>query len=319
MRPFTVAEAAAASIDRRQLRRSNYRRIFRGIYVSASAEVGALMLAVAALKVSPHGSHASHFTAAEILGGTVPDQPLTHVCSPVGASRCQRRGVKGHECVECHVEPGQSTPLALVRRGGVLVSGPERVFLELAGPLNLVDLVVLGDSLVAKKLTTCEALVAAADGWSGPGARLARRAARYVRKGVDSPMETRLRMLIVLAGLPEPTVNHIIRDVNGDWVHRFDLSYPHLRLIIEYDGRQHARDDRQWGHDIDRREELDHGGWRLLVVRHTGIYREPGRTLDRILDTMRELGARDLPTQLNDEWRAHFPGRPVPQGGQRTY
>jgi hypothetical protein len=318
MRPFTLAEAAAASIDRRQLRGGSYRRIFRGIYVSAGVEVGALMLAVAALKVSPHGSHASHFTAAQILGGIVPDQPLTHVCSPVGASRCQRRGVKGHECVECHVAPGQTTPLALVRRGGVLVSGPERVFLELAGPLNLVDLVVLGDSLVARKLTTGGALVAAADGWSGPGARLARRAARYVRAGVDSPMETRLRMLIVLAGLPEPEVNHIIRDENGGWVHRFDLCYPHLRLVIEYDGRQHANDDQQWGHDIDRREELDRGGWRLLVVRHTGIYREPGRTLDRILGTMRELGARELPTELSDEWRARFPGRPGARGAQRA-
>jgi len=47
-----------------------------------------------------------------------------------------------------------------------------------------------------------------------------------VRIGVDSPLETRLRLLIVLAGLPEPKVNHQLRDQHGDVVMRFDLSYP---------------------------------------------------------------------------------------------
>jgi hypothetical protein len=60
------------------------------------------------------------------------------------------------------------------------------------------------------------------------GARLARRVAGLVRKGVDSAMETRLRLLIVLAGLPEPEVNVIVRDENGDWELRFDLCYPQL-------------------------------------------------------------------------------------------
>jgi len=138
----------------------------------------------------------------------------------------------------------------------------------------LVDLVVLGDSLVAKRRTTTQQIVAAANAWKGKGSRLARRAADLVRAGVDSPMETRLRMLMVLAGLPEPVVNHIEYDAMGAWAKRFDLSYPDLLLIIEYDGRQHAEDDRQWGRDIERREQLDTDGWRLIVVRSAGIYTE---------------------------------------------
>jgi hypothetical protein len=35
---------------------------------------------------------------------------------------------------------------------------------------------------------------------------------RIARNGVDSPMESRLCMLLVLAGLPEPFVNHALRD-----------------------------------------------------------------------------------------------------------
>lgn len=192
---------------------------------------------------------------------------------------------------------------------GLRVSSPEQTFIDLATGLSLVDLVVLGDSLVTKRRTSPLKLVEAALGWKGKGCRLARRAARLVRVGVDSPTETRLRLLMVLAGLPEPVVSHIEHDAKGGWAKRFDLSYPDLMLIIEYDGRQHAEDDRQWGCDISRREELDSEGWRLIVVRSSGIYVEPGRTLERIVDAMRSCGARGLPRTLHGEWGRHFPGR----------
>ena len=66
-------------------------------------------------------------------------------------------------------------------------------------------------------------------------------------------METRLRLLVVLAGLPEPVVNHVLRDENGGWTYRFDLSWPQVKLALEYDGRQHAEDSRQWVRDVRRR------------------------------------------------------------------
>ena len=143
-------------------------------------------------------------------------------------------------------------------RRGVPISAPAAVFLELATlHQDLLALVVLGDSLVRRTRISPETLVAAAAGWSGRGSRLARRAAGLVRKGVDSAMETRLRLLIVLAGLPEPTVNFIVRDQNGDWTLRSDLSYPGLKLIIEYDGDQHRQDPQQWSRDLRRREWLE--------------------------------------------------------------
>jgi excinuclease ABC A subunit len=152
-------------------------------------------------------------------------------------------------------------------------------------------------------------LVTEAEDWHGHGARLARRAARLVREGVDSPMESRLRMLIVLSGLPEPQVNVIVRNSDGEWIVRFDLCYPALKLAVEYDGRQHAESDAQWARDIDRRELLDRWGYRLVVVRSTDLYQDPERTLHRIRSALREQGARDLPRRLREEWRRHFPGR----------
>ena len=117
-------------------------------------------------------------------------------------------------------------------------------------------------------------------------------------------MESRLRMLLVLAGLPEPVVNHIEYDEQGRWVRRYDLSYPELRLAIEYDGRQHAESDRQWERDVERREELDREEWRIVVVLAKGIYREPGRTIERVVEA---LVSRGTPARTSsDEWRLYF-------------
>jgi Protein of unknown function (DUF559). len=298
--PFTRAEARAAGISAKQLTGGRYQRLFYDLYVTAAVVLTPVVRAKAALKVCPAGSQVSHFTAAELWGAIVPHQPLTHLSSPQPGVRSERRGVHSHR-LSAHSQA--------VRFRGIRVSSPEQTFIDLACVLSLVDLVVLGDSLVKAKRTTVHRLVEAVKAWRGWGSRPALRAVGYVRKGVDSPMETRLRMLMVLAGLPEPVVNHIEYDAMGAWAKRFDLSYPDLLLVIEYDGRQHADNDKQWDHDIDRREELDVDGWRLIVIRSKGIYAEPHRTLERIADAMRARGSRDVPKRFRDEWRAHFPGR----------
>ncbi len=197
-------------------------------------------------------------------------------------------------------------PEAVVHNGLPMTS-PAQTFLDLADDLDLVDLVVVGDSLVRAGVTRPEELVAATAAYRGRRARSARRAAAYVRDGVDSPMESRLRMLIVLAGLPEPVVNHALRDETGRVRYRLDLSYPQWRIAVEYDGRQHAENTTQWRWDVQRREDLDADGWRLVVVLSGDLYRSPARTLDRIVAA---ASAQGVPLRLrSDEWRRYFPQR----------
>ena len=119
-------------------------------------------------------------------------------------------------------------------------------------------------------------------------------------------MESRLRMLVVLAGLPEPVVNHLIRSDIGDWAVRFDLAFPELKVAIEYDGRQHAESTGQWVRDVGRREWLDNEGWRLLVVLSGDIYRHPSKTLERIVGALRDRGR--LVSVTSNEWQRHFAG-----------
>lgn len=74
-------------------------------------------------------------------------------------------------------------------------------------------------------------------------------------------------------------------------LYRFDLSYPDLKILVEYDGRQHRADLDQWDHDTDRRDWLDAHGWLLESVFSRGIYRDPATTVGRVEAALRSRGA----------------------------
>jgi hypothetical protein len=65
-------------------------------------------------------------------------------------------------------------------------------------------------------------------------------------------METRLRWLLIRAGLPTPEVQTDLRDGGARFVGRADLYYPSARLVVEYDGGNH----RERLVDDDRRQNL---------------------------------------------------------------
>lgn len=298
-RPFARADALRAGISAKTLRGPRFRKILRGVFVDASVPVQRDERTSAALLICGEDAFATHTSAARLLDCPIPVHPEEHVAVR-HPSRRRRR-----DDVVCHLDPDSS--VQLVR--GLRCASPLDTFGQLASLLGLVDLVVVGDHLVRQRRTTPEKLVAFCMQLRGPGAALARRAASYVRAHVDSPMETRLRMLLVLAGIPEPRINHTIREVDGQPVRRYDLSWPAVRVIVEYDGRHHVERVDQWEADLDRREAIDEDGWRMIVVVSRGIYAEPGRTVDRVFRVLRRRGLPGLPPRPSDAWRPHFPGR----------
>ena len=215
---------------------------------------------------------------------------------PDAAGRTSRQGVKAHAGVN---------GTAVTR---MPVTTPEQTFLDMAATLDMVALVVLDDSLIRAGRTSAAALRDAALAWRSRGAKRARRAAGYVRDGVDSAMETRLGMLLVLAGLPTPEVNFVLLHPDGSWWIRFDLCYPSLKLIIEYDGRQHAEDSDQWLHDLKRREALDRMGWRIIVVTSQDYYEAPEEVLRRVRDALIDRGMAGVRRRFKTEWTRHIVG-----------
>ena len=191
--------------------------------------------AEAALLLAEPGSYLSHHTAAQLWGGTVPDHADVHVTYP--RMRAQCFGIAAHR------RQG-----AAARRP---VDGPSR---HRPGP----DLLRPEPRARARRSRRARRLLGAARSASRPtswspwprstAARTrgsARRAARLVRAGVDSPMETASaahrprRAARARGGPPSPRRQR-------DLLRRYDLSLPQLRLIIEYDGRQHAESEEQW-------------------------------------------------------------------------
>ena len=151
-RVFTRAEALAARVSDKVLRGPQVHRVFRGVYVRRGVALDTRVRTLAALRLAPEGSVAACSTAAELLGGIVPHETRVHLNVPSGRLR-----VPG---VTTRVRSGRRR---LARIGGLPVTTAEDTFVDLAGELGLVDLVVLGDSLVRRDRTTPEALVAAAE------------------------------------------------------------------------------------------------------------------------------------------------------------
>lgn len=100
-----------------------------------------------------------------------------------------------------------------------------------------------------------------------------------------------------------------MRTAAGDWRRRFDLCFPALKIIIEYDGQHHRTDAVQWNSDILRREQLEREGWTLIIITSQALYREPAETLARIRTVLAERGMPGLPPRTAAAWHRHFPGR----------
>ena len=297
-RPFTVSEAAVAGLDASSLRSRRYRRLLQGVYVDAQVPLTPKVRAMAALALHPSTAFVSHQSAAALRGLPVSRCDRVHVTVEQASERAQAHGVATHvKCCETEIE--------LVH--GIRVSKPMDLFIELTGQLSLLDAVVVGDAMVHRGYFTADELREFCRATRRWHSRRARKAASYVRDGVDSPMETRLRMLIVFAGLPEPKVNHVLLAPDGRILRRFDLSYPQLRLIIEYDGRHHIEVRDNWESDLDRREEIEGDDWRFIVVTQKGVYLEPERTIQRVARAVRRRGGKVGP--IRDTWKLHFAPR----------
>jgi very-short-patch-repair endonuclease len=106
---------------------------------------------------------------------------------------------------------------------------------------------------------------------------------RYVEPKSESPMETRLRMLVVMARLPRPEAQVIIRD-GPRFLGRPDLYYREQRLGLEYDGATH-RDTR--AQDNRRQNLLLDAGVRLLRFTASDIYETPDAVVALVRSALR--------------------------------
>ncbi|MBB2892563.1 endonuclease domain-containing protein [Flexivirga oryzae] len=291
---FTTAEAYAAGLTKRDLSRDGYRRLFRGVYVNIGADPTYAEQLAFALRTVPSATFVAEHSAARQLGGVTPPASDLHLGTRV-------RTKSQHDGISLRF---YTNPPDLVVLNGIRTTSAGQTYLDMARSLEFMDLLVLGDSLVRRSGCSPTYLKNFVADSSAHGAQRAREVAQLVRTDVESPNESRLRLLIVSGGLAEPKVNEVVRDPKSRRKRKLDLCYPDLKVAIEFDGRHHVERSEQWNNDILRREVLEEMGWRFVIVTSSAMYADPRRVLQRITDKVVVAGGPRMP--ISDGWKRHF-------------
>ena len=122
---------------------------------------------------------------------------------------------------------------------------------------------MLGDQALYRRKLTLEQL---------RSSKVLARLTAHAEPKSESPMETRLRMLMVLGGLPRPEAQVTIRNQFHQAIGRPDLYYRERKLGVEYDGSTH---DGSLAEDNQRQNRLLDAGVRLLRFTATDVFNNP--------------------------------------------
>ena len=270
--PFTLAEARGVGVTRGQLRGACYRRLGSGLYRWVGLkESPQLMLSAVATRL-PAGAAFSGRTAAWLheLDSSPCDPIEVTIPEPIGSGR--RAGASVRRAALASDE--------IVMRRGLPTTSSIRTVVDLAGRSPLIEGVVAVDmALHAGLVTIADLRTYVAEHARVKGIAQLRRVLDLAEPKAESPMETRLRMLLVLAGLPRPEVQVSIHDGQGRFVGRPDLLYRLQRLAIEYDGGNHR--DRLVD-DNRRQNRLIGVGFRLLRFTAADVYGTPDAVLMQV-------------------------------------
>ena len=311
--PFTVARALELGLSQEVLSRSRFRTPWSGVRILSTFPESLAATCQAAALVLPADAVFSHDTAVALAGWLSPragDRESTAYrplpadgAQPVHVSVADRRAPQGKQVIGHRLA---LSPEDVITVGGLRVTSPWRTWCDLgAAGADHTDLVILADALRRRfPAAASQRLASRLDAWGpGRGGHSLRRALECSRDGVDSPMETRLRLLFVEGGLPEPEVNQWVRLEDGTPIHRPDLSWPQWRVAADYDGIHHSeRDDDEsvrrgrasnWRQrqDNSRRDLMDEARWRLRVFTALDVFQRGLVSVERMRTTLRAAGA----------------------------
>ncbi len=241
--------------------------MFREVWVHTSVEDTLSMRMAAAKQVLGDDGFLCGLTAAWIHVIYTQDRRagLVWVGRPTGSWRRPRAG--------CLIREITVAPDDLELVGGALVTTPLRTAFDCARWLSLVEAVVVADALAHAGLITPGGFLAYANAHRGlRGVVQAGQVAALTEPRTDSPMESRLRVLLISSGIGVPVAQFEVRSAAGVFVARADFAYPEQRIVIEYDGALHWKQRRA---DDRRRDAMRALGWTVLVASQADYYESP--------------------------------------------
>ena len=277
--PFSLDEARDAGITKSALRGKAWKRIGPELYRCTDQLEDPLLTLKAWQRVLPPETVFIGASAAWLHGlDTEPTKPI-EVAHPTTSGVRSRPGLTVRHieipATEVVTLRGLRTAALPITLAGLCLSRPS------------VEALVVIDMAVRKRRINSRGLAEYAESIKGrPGAARLRSLAQLAAPA-ESPMETRLRWLLIEAGLPRPEIQARLLDGAA----RADLYYPEARLVLEYDGGNHrerlVEDDR-------RQNLLVNAGYRLLRFTATDIYGHPDVVIDQVRGALAVTPSRCL-------------------------
>lgn len=253
------------------------------IHIDAFREADHRTWCDAAALLLPPGGAIGGLSAAYLWGASLAraDAPVTLVLLRTSRMRPHPR----LRVVRSRLSPGDVTRFA-----GIPVTTPLRTAFDAGRWLDRAEALVAVDALLNRRVVKLPDLIGyAADRSGWRGAPRLREVLALAEPMTESPMESRLRLLIVDAGLPRPAAQHEVHDARGRFVGRVDLAYPQWRIAIEYEG-DHHRERGHFRQDVHRLNALRAAGWLVLRFTADDVLWYPGRTAAQIAAAIRERG-----------------------------
>ncbi|WP_299020521.1 hypothetical protein [uncultured Dietzia sp.] len=300
---LSPADLAARGIDRREtaklVDRGRLRRLRSGLYIERDDEPGSVAgvpsyeaarrdfldrTRAAARAIEP-GTVISHGSALALHGlplhGVPLDRPSATRHRPGGGSRRS-------SALTCWNLPvvGSTTVV-----DGIEVTSPARTIIDVARTVSLESGVCAGDAAIRRSLVTRSDLQAEADAARGRSGAARARALPALTSGLaESVLESLIRVILVLGGVPEPELQ-VWLGVRGGERFRVDLYWREWRLVGEADGfAKYGTGQEQirgsWNAERRRQSQIEDAGF--VVLRWTWEdLRHPRRIVDQVERAMR--------------------------------
>jgi hypothetical protein len=261
LRPFSLNEAREAGLTRHCLRGNTWQRVSARLYRWTELPDDPWLMLSAWRHVLPPEAVFVGASAAWLYGLDLKPTDPVEVVVPAHCWIRTRAGLV--------VRHGEIPPAEVVSIRGLRATALPPTLAGLCLRRPAVEALVAIDMAVHLGLTDATALTQYAEAAKGRPGATRMKALVSLAASAESPMETRLRWLLIENGLPPPQVQVNLRDGAARFVGRADLYYPQARLALEYDGANHRE---RVVEDNRRQNLLVNAGYRLLRFTSADIH-----------------------------------------------
>jgi very-short-patch-repair endonuclease len=264
-----LGEALTAGLSKSSLKGRTWRRLGKGLYCWSGLDEDPWQVLCAWRDSLPEAALFAGATAAWLSGLDFNPTNPVEIVLPRQSGVRSRPGLSVRHC--------QIPASETVAFRGLRSTTLHRTLSDFCLRLPDVEVLIAIDMALSKKLIPANTLT---------GRKLGSLVA--LAAPAESPMETRLRWLLIRRGLPRPEVQVNLGDERNR-IGRVDLYYPEARLVLEYDGETH-RD--RLVEDNRRQNQLLSAGYQLLRFTAGDIYNEPDGVAALVRGALTQAPAR---------------------------